>query len=244
MKIIDAYWEKQNIGESVIECSIEHGDSIEELKARLDKIDASYQVVKIPVGEFEYSTILSKYGFSYIETMVTLVRDMRPVEIAEKRKLLNDKMYFEKMDEKSFKKMIEAVSNGLYHTDRISLDPYFSKEQASNRYRNWLKSEWDNKNEFYKLMSGDDYVGYLDLKCITDKAYQDVLTGIFPEYQGKGFAMGFTTKLVDMLRDRGAEKVYGDISTNNMPSLQSRLRYGYLIDNMSYVFVKHNEVLK
>lgn len=239
MKLVDAYWEKKNIGETTVEVIIEEADNISEIEESIQSIIADYQVAKVPVNSFEYYNLLQKMGFTFVETMVTCVRDMRPVVIPSNREELNKRLRLKEMDEREFDKMQHAVANGLYYTDRLSIDPHFSMAQSSNRYMNWLKQEWENGNEFYCLMDDDKYVGYLDLKKNDEKSYTDMMTGIFPEYRGNGYAMGFTSKLIDMLRERGAEKVYGDISTNNMPSLQSRLRYGYNIDHMNYIFVKH-----
>ena len=214
-------------------------DSEDNLQRAIDELEYDYCVCKVPVGRYEIYDLLQKRGFVFCEGMCTLVRDMRPVEIPDSRKALNDSLYLEQMNDSDFERMIQGVSSGMYYLDRISLDPHFTKEQSANRFANWLRQERTNGNEFYKLMCDDEYVGYLDLKRLNDTEYQDVMTGIFPEYRGHGYAMGYTTKLIDMLRDRGVEKVYGDISTNNTPSLQSRLRYGFHIDKIVYVFVKH-----
>lgn len=242
MKIIDAYWEKKNLGVTTSEIIVEDSDKLSELEDALCELDSEYQVVKIPVNLFSHYILMGQHGFIFAEAMVSLVRGMQKVHIPDKKKEINKKLHLEKMDDKSFEKMLEAVSNGLYHTDRVSVDPYFNKQQSSNRYFNWLTQERSIGNEFYKLMYGNDYVGYLDLKQEDKYIWKDVMTGIFPEYRGKGFAMGFTSKLIEMLRNRNATKVYGDISTNNTASLQSRMRYGYKVDKFSYVFVKHGGV--
>lgn len=239
MKIIDAYWEKENLGLTTTEIIVENDDLPGEIEDILNGLKSEYHVVKVPVGFFEQCIIMSKLGYTFIEGMVDLVRDMDEVVVPYFKTDINNRLRLEKMDDASFEYMLKRVSNGLYDKDRISLDPFFSESQSSNRYHNWLIQEWNAGNEFYKLMYEDDYIGYLDLKQIDKSTYRDVMTGIFPEYRGKGYAMGFTTKLIDLLRRRGAEEVYGAISTNNTSSLQSRMRYGYIVDTITYIFVKH-----
>ena len=45
--------------------------------------------------------------------------------------------------------MEKELRSGLFDTDRVYLDPYFTKEQASNRYVNWIKDEMSRTTELF-----------------------------------------------------------------------------------------------
>ena len=42
------------------------------------------------------------------------------------------------MDEKEWSIMQEQIKGGMFQTDRIILDSYFTPEQAANRYILWM----------------------------------------------------------------------------------------------------------
>ena len=55
MKIIDAYWEKRNLGVSTKEVLVEEQDSAIDIKKALSAIehDAEYLVFKVPIARFD-----------------------------------------------------------------------------------------------------------------------------------------------------------------------------------------------
>ena len=51
-----------------------------------------------------------------------------------------------------FEEMKIEISNGLFDSDRIYIDPFFSKEKAAQRYINWTEDELKRGTEFIKYI--------------------------------------------------------------------------------------------
>lgn len=241
MRVTEAIWELRNMGVRSYEVHISGEESLIDIENELSSICCDYIVARVPVGRLDLYELLMRNEFYFAEMMIMLERDISDVYVPERKRLINEKLALEKMNDNEFTYMLGRVKEGIYTTDRISLDRHFTKEQSANRYYYWLQDERGRGNEFYKLTFDGVYVGYLDLAKLSKDMYQDEFTGIFPEYVGKGYAMGFTTKLIDIMRMKQAKKVYGEISSNNIVSLQSRMRYGYQVSSYFYVFVRHGE---
>ena len=69
MKIINASWEKRNLGVDCNEIEIESGDTIEEIKKKSADFETEYTVVKVPTGMVEISNYLQSSGYTFIELM-------------------------------------------------------------------------------------------------------------------------------------------------------------------------------
>lgn len=240
MNIIEAVWEKRNLGVTAYEVKLDGDELIDEIIDKLSKIKCDYTVVRTPAGRLDFYEALTKVGFSYAETMFKLVRNVNEkVIVPSHKETVNEALKLAPMNDEEFLLMLEEVKNGLYKTDRISLDPHFTSSQAANRYYCWLQDERKNGNEFLKLTYEGKFIGYLDLKALPNNEYEIQFTGIFPQYAGKGYAIGFTTKLMEILSERNATKTYIEISSNNIQSLRAMMNHGYGISSYFYVFVRH-----
>ena len=66
MKITDCFWEKRNLGETVIEISLEKDDILDEnLLQKYNVVD--YIVVKVPVNKFICNYLLGENNYVLAE---------------------------------------------------------------------------------------------------------------------------------------------------------------------------------
>ena len=79
MKIIDAIWEKRNLGVSSYEVVIEAEDSASDIEKKLAELDADYIVVKVPTEHSDVLESVQKSGFSYIEDLIHVEHDLSEV---------------------------------------------------------------------------------------------------------------------------------------------------------------------
>ncbi|KTE93855.1 hypothetical protein AT727_02550 [Desulfitobacterium hafniense] len=239
MKIIDAFWEKRNLGVSATEVVVEINDEVCDIVERLKTLTTEYNVVKLPVCRVDVSFALSKLGFSFIETMNHLTHDMRTIPLDSRKIEIFDSTDFLPMENEDIQTMYSNIRKGLYKTDRIYFDSYFTPQQSANRYIGWISDELERGSEIYKLVYNGECFGFVGFKKIREYEYQNFIYGIYPPFQGKGLAFNMTYKLVDELKVRGVKAIYIDISSNNIPSLQASIRYGYMFNSFTYIFVKH-----
>ena len=100
MKIIDAIWEKRNLGVSSYEVVIETEDSASDIEKKLAELDADYIVVKVPSEHSDVLESVQKSGFSYIEDLIHVEHDL--AEVTRNRiiqRLYDETTYREMNDE-------------------------------------------------------------------------------------------------------------------------------------------------
>ena len=84
-----------------------------------------------------------------------------------------------------------AIRDGLFGTDRVSLDPHFTAEQSSNRYVYWIRDELDRGAKACKLVYRDSVVGFFTLKQRGPEEWFAFLGGLYPDFLTSRF--GFVT---------------------------------------------------
>lgn len=239
MKVIDAFWEKRNLGLTTVEVIIEENDRLEYISEQLDRINADYSVIKLPVGRVDISFMLTKKGYTFVEGMNHLIHSLQPVLLSEaKQETLKDTRLAPLVDD-DLDVILHNVAKGMFTTDRVALDPFFSIEQAANRYVEWIKDEVGRGSEFFKVIYKNQNAGFIGIKKSAD-SYHDFISGIYHEYTGKGLAICMTYRLIEEVRNRNLKFLTTDISANNIASLQSRFKCGFTIFETTYVYVKHH----
>ena len=86
MKIVDAVWEKRNLGVDVTEIVCEASDSKEELISALSKVKAPYSVCKVPSGAVELLLCAQEQGYQVIEMLIGMERKTKDLELPSKYK--------------------------------------------------------------------------------------------------------------------------------------------------------------
>lgn len=242
LKIIDAVWERRNLGVTATEVVVDVDDSVNEVVEGLQSLTTEYVVVKLPICRVDVSFALSKLGFTFIETMNHLIHHMNLMPLDSRKKEIYTNTEFLPMMKIDIDNMYTKIKEGLFKTDRISLDPYFTTQQSANRYIGWISDELKQGSEIYKFVYNGENYGYVGFKKISETEYQDFIYGIYPRFQGKGLAFNMTYKLVNELKTRGITAIHVYISSNNTSSLQSRIRHGYVFNSFTYIFIKHNKI--
>ena len=239
MRTVDAVWEKRNIGVSTLEVTVEPQDTADNIVDKLNNLSAQYQVVKVPTGMIQVMWTLEAMGFHYIETVVNVTYDLNKLTLPNQFRRINDAVEYRQMDVADIDHMFQEVAKGMFFTDRVALDPYFSMEQASNRYVCWLRDEEKRGSAFYKYLYKKKTVGFFAMKEIADKIYYPFLAGIYKEYQSLPIGAVYLYKTLEEARRLGGKSVSTYISLNNSGALRTHVDYGYTFRQSHCVFVKH-----
>lgn len=244
MKKINAVWEKRNLGISCVELEIAEQDPIEAIEEELKKISADYMVVKAPIGRFDIYQILNECGFSYIETMFQIEKKIEESLLKSHHQILAEDMTYKIDEPESLSRVIDEINRGMFTTDRISLDPFFSQEQVNKRYIGMIQDELDRGAELMEFYYRSVPFGFACFRRKSDDLYYQCLTGLYHDERGKGkgFALAYLPN--KELLQRGVKRLSGAVSTNNTASLQAHLKIGFYPVETSYTFVKHSSVAK
>lgn len=240
MTIVNATWEKRNLGVTCTEVMIEPNDTVADL-GRLNSLDTQYQVVKCPPAKIDVMFHLESLGFNFIETISTVITDL---SIADSLltgitgRMIKDAAYSE-MDDSDFDELHTQIRAGIFQTDRVYLDPAFTNEQAANRYIGWIKDDIDRGARVYKGIINGRAFGFFNMYKDEDNIAHAPIVGVYKGYDNTGLGMVLYYFMMKNALHLGCKKMAGAVSNNNMRSLKSSIAIGSKITDSHYVYVKH-----
>ena len=141
------------------------------------------------------------------------------------------------MEEEDFPILFEEIKKGSFAFDRISNDPFFTKEQSITRFLNWLNDEKERGAEFLKGMKKDEMIGFFTIREIEDGVYTSALGGTFMKWRKGG--LGTNVQTPEEVKKRGGKKLVLGVSTNNMIQIRALIQNGFFPVRANHVYVKH-----
>lgn len=242
MKVIDAFWEKRNLGVDTVEFETEKGDTLEIIRNTILANEKQYNVVKTRNGDFEIKQLMSELGYTYMESMFKLVHQMKMPAVPDAVKRIMDRITYMPMTEESEIEMLfSELDKGIFKTDRIALDPFFSPEIANLRYKNWLKDELARGNALTKGVYDGEIFAFGAYKMLENNVMFSYLGGTFAEYLNYGLAIPATYSSTQYELSLKPKKLITYVSTNNQNALVCNIFAGYIIKGVSDVYIKHKD---
>ena len=238
MKVIDAVWEKKNLGVTAAEIIIEAGDDIKEIKCVLTNIDKQYVVCKVISGFNEAASVVQDLGYKYIEDQIEVEHDLHEIKRNRIMQRLYDSLDYSIMTEADLNELYQEIDRGMFDSDRISLDPYFSKEKAKQRYINWIIDLVNKGSKPYIMRYNGESAGFIILTTDDGVTYKSVLGGGYEKFRKTG--LGIVQKEQEIVKELGGKKVVTSVSSNNVSQFKALIINGYVPVKIEQVFVKHN----
>lgn len=240
MKIIDAVWEKRNLGCDVCEIELATEDDIIDVSHVLQKVSTPYSVVKCPVGNFDLLMCVQENGYKVVETSIMLEGKSAKIELPNIYQRFKPMISFRMADDFLMQKMLDEIQEGkIFSTDRIAIDPIFSPEIAGRRYCNWAKDEIEKGAKVSIAYYKDEPVAFGISKKIDENKYDAFLGGVFKESANKGLGFMAIQANNEMIILNGGKTIVTHVSSNNLPILRLHMQFGYEIKDMQYILVKH-----
>ncbi len=237
MKLIDAWWEKRNLGVETKELICEETDTSEEVEKAISGLCAAYLVIKVPGGRPDLTMCVQKAGFSYVEDQIRVTHDLHDI----KRNPLHQRLYeatsYRKMEKEDIEQLFEEIKKGMFDSDRISNDPAFEKGMAAERYANWTKDLLEKGAHPYVILYKEEPAGFIILQTKDYKTYTSVLGGGYEKFRRSG--LGVIQKEQEIVKKLGGKRVETQVSSNNPAQLKALVLNGYIPQNIEHVFVKH-----
>ena len=237
MKVIEAYWEKRNLGIETVEIECEEPDTLQQLKEGLAQLKTQYAVVKIPVERSDLSEYVQQMGYVYVEDLMEMIHDLHEANRSKLHQRLYDATTYRRMNEQDIKQLDDEIAGGMFDSDRISKDAQFGAEQSAKRYRNWVADLLDKGALPYVILYKEEPAGFIILQTKDDKNYDSVLGGGYAKFRNSG--LGIIQKEQEIVKKLGGRKVTTHVSTNNPSQVKALCMNGYLPGKIRHVFVKH-----
>ena len=239
MKVIDAFWEKRNLGVDTVEFDLEVQDPAALVAQKIKENEKVYNVVKIPAGRSDLHFLMQELGYVYVETAFHLIHDLKAIPLSPLQKRMTDCVSYQKMNEDDVAQLYAEIKKGMFTTDRIALHPSFGVEIANQRYINWIGDELSRGCELFKLIYKEKAIGFFTFKKLSDDVYYPFLAGMYESHIRSGLGVNIVIKPVEEAVKRGAKFSDTYVVTNNLSSLTANLDYGYKIRGFSTVFHKY-----
>lgn len=240
MKIIDAVWEKRNLGVDTMEFEIDASDRIDEAVSTILANEKQYNVIKSPAGDLALNQALSANGYIFGEMMLNIANDIRRINVLPIHQRICDEIGYAPMDEDDLRGLFHELEKGLFKTDRIALDPKFSVDIANRRYINWIKDEVESGTQVYKQVYRGKTFNFFVCKKISEKVYSPFLGGTYEKYIKGGLGIPCALKSIEICKSKGAQRMISSVSANNYTALRTNLAVGYHVDKVVNVWFKHN----
>jgi ribosomal protein S18 acetylase RimI-like enzyme len=243
MEIVHCFWEKENLGKIVIEVLVSQKDKFDEEEILSIEKSCDYIVIKVPMNHPEFNFGLSKLGYTLVETQLGISKKYNSFDFEDKfiKRMMPYVTDSIVQNEKELEDVVSRITPDMFTTDRIALDKQFQFESSCNRYKNWIRTEFNSRKGIIKKMYyKNNCVGFA-LSREKDGAITALLGGIFNEYQSYG--LGLLTSSFHFItannNNKPFEKLVTSVSSNNVPVFEFYNYLGFKIYQMSYVYVKH-----
>ncbi len=236
MQYIEAVWEKENLNKKTLEIKIKDNELLDnEFINNIQQYD--YIIVKIMGFSQNLSQELSKQGFYYAETMCHIEgQEDRFKNNLQMFQYLNINYKIDNSEEKC--KIVMSKVN--FKTDRISLDINFGIQIAHQRYLNWMRNFIKYQGAKLAIICECEQEIGFTFYLEKENSFEFILSGIFDEYAGKGYGSAIIYIYKKIIENTN-KKAITSISTNNLGSLHTHIKAGYVITGCESVFVKHNK---
>jgi hypothetical protein len=242
MKIIDAIWEERNLGLKTFEVIVSEEDSWKDLKDVIEKLSYEYLVIKIPPSRTDLMFKVSALGLVFVELVITAHFSGQNKELKNLEKRIIQSLCWSETTEENRNMLFEEISNGLFKTDRIAIDPNFGIKKSSQRYLGWIEDEIKLGSVLYQITKEGNLIGFFLLKKNGPDSSTAILAGLLEKYQRSGLGFVLNHFEIEASNQMGSSTVYSTFSANNRGALAIHMSMGYTVDRQLYVYVKHDSL--
>lgn len=241
MKIVNAVWEKENLGLTCQELLIEKGDTVLSIENVISELSAEYQIAKVPVGNVNILWYLQEQGFKYIECNLSFKKRIN------KKSLLSDEVSncmqgfsCSLVEPEKCDFILKRIKTDLiFDTDKIALDPFLGVESSANRYYVWSKNVLNSGAYLYEIKKDDVSTGFFIIKKISDNVYDSFLGGFFSGIKNTDAGMVPLAFTVQECYNHGAKIIKTGTSSNNPIAMKMHLALGFELQKITYILVRH-----
>lgn len=239
MKVVNATWDERNFGIKCAEVELEHDDDKNDDFEKLKSLDKEYDYIalKVPSSRTDLTWMVSELSYCFVEDMMFFEHDLHEIKRTPLQQRLYDAVEISEMEDKDFELLFKEIDAGSFSFDRISNDPFFSKEASTKRFHNWLNDEKRRGAIFLKGQIKGDMTGFFTIREIGDGVYTSALGGTFMKWRKGG--LGTNVQTPAEVKKRGGRKLVLGVSTNNMIQIRALIQNEFFPTKVNHVFVKH-----
>jgi hypothetical protein len=239
MRLVNAHWEIRNLGVSCTEMTIDAGDTIDDVRGAIRQQGDEYAVAKVPVPRVDALLCFQEAGYAVIEVVLRIKMRLHDAVFPRLYARYEKHLSFRQAQDDEVRRIMAEVQAGVFATDRVALDPYFTPALAANRYRHWIEDELNRNSKAYVTAYRSDDIGFSILRDEGEGRFNALFGALYLEKKDSalGFAIGWAN--ITKASELGGTTIETTVSTNNLPAIRMNLSIGYEVANAFYVLVKH-----
>jgi hypothetical protein len=242
MKIIDAYWEKRNLGIDTKEIVVSASDSISDLIETIQSfsnISQLYIVVKIPTGIPEYIQFLIEQGFCFVESLFEVSLNVKSACVPDILKKFDSLLSYHQLNnETEMERLKNEIKKGIFVSDRIALNPQFGTKIAAVRYINWINDEIAKGAKVFEIIYKTTPIGFFALKRLAENEYDNFLGGMYVNQENFGYGFSILSKSIEEVKKQHGKSITTHISSNNIKVMRLYFQFGFVPTDIVYVMSK------
>lgn len=242
MQTVDAYWDTRSLGVKCGQIIFSEKDGAAALEeATSFSRDYDYVTAKMPTSCVGLIPALERQGFSFAECVFEVVLKLRDARPSLLMKRMAGQMGAQEADDNLKQEIFNQIREGIFDTDRVSLDSKFGEGRAAQRYINWIEDELERGGLLFYVTYKGEGAGFFSYKEPKPGVEAwPFLAGVFKEYRGSGIGSNVSLDASRMVaQQRGCSRIRTYVSSNNPAILRAQIAYGYQVERMSYVLVRH-----
>lgn len=235
MKVIDAFWEKRNLGVDAVEFEVDEADDVSVVGEILAN-EKQYNVVKIPSYNFKVTQAVQQAGYRFAEVMNYFVIGPGELKLNRIQQRIVDSIEITEMTNNDIDELHREILSNLFDTDRIYCDPHFTKEQAANRYWGWITDEQNRGGKILKYVYKGENIGFAGIS----KNNTCYLSGMYTKAKRGGFGIIIPVMIYRLGQGNGNKKMFGVVSSTNIAVIRMYTQVGFTVDHMENIMIKNN----
>lgn len=243
MKTVHATWERENLGVNAYEIYLDDQDTLEQLRQTEQTLIANggeYLVVKTPVNRGDLLFGLPPLGYSFVETLFRVAVERGAYRVPQSVARFDRGLSVVRRTAAAEQEAAFArIREGVFKSDRISMDPFFPPEKTATRYINWIRQLLAQGSMLFEVLLRDAPVGVFIIKRINEKTVDPVLMGLYREDLNRGLGTLLHKKTLDTCFEQECDRITSTFVSNNAKILRVYTNIGASITDVLYTYVKH-----
>jgi RimJ/RimL family protein N-acetyltransferase len=243
MKIVHATWERANLGVNAYEVFLENDDTLDQFRQAeqcLIQDGGDYIAVKTPVNRGDLLFGLPTVGYTFVETLFRIAVERTDYHVPKTIARFDRQLTTVRRDTIAEKEAVYGrIREGVFKSDRISLDPFFSKEKTASRYINWIGQLLAQGGILFEMLHRGEPTGMFIIKRINPQTVDPVLMGLYSEDENRGLGTLLHKKTLDECFKQDCTRITSTFVSNNAKILRVYTNVGATITDVLYTYIKH-----
>ena len=239
MKVVDAFWEKRNLGVDAVSFYVEKDDALDDVIRIIEDNEKEYQTAIVSPTDPEVLLELQKIGFRFIECSISLSSAADKIVIPDNLKRFQTQMAYRPASDDERMMIKHTIENGeIFKTDKISLDPFFGVKKSGIRYSYWVDDLLSSGNDLFVITFKDVIIAF-EVAGLSGDTVEYYLGGMLPSKTGKMLGAAISLPGAIHWKNAGAKKFRTTVSSNNLSILKIHESFGFRITDIKYVLIRH-----